>query len=48
MGQPGWVRFSRITDDSPRARRTSIFKEFFQEGLLFVLDAALESGPLTA
>lgn len=42
MGQPGWVRFSRIADDSPPAARVMIFKESRRDGLLVVLDAAVD------
>ena len=45
MRQPGMVRFSRITDDSPPAPRVLIFKEFQRDRLLIVLDAAAESAP---
>ena len=45
MRQPGMVRFSRITDDSPPAPRVLIFKEFHWDRLLVVLDAAAEPAP---
>jgi hypothetical protein len=47
MKERQMVRFSGTTDDSPPAPRILIFKEFFQDGRLIVLDAASDDAPMT-
>lgn len=42
MRKQKMVRFSGITDDTPQATRNLIFKEFFADQLLVVLDASAQ------